>query len=153
MLITMAKSNAWPPLKYPIVEGEQAITPEWSIKLPATEKLARRVEDGSLVLWRPGLTVRVGIWNNDRHESQARRLAAAKTAAPARRRDEQESVADGLVRWSYRAKEETDRGMTDLLMASIFSRSDHARIAVYFDDASDATVAQQLVDGVTRRDA
>jgi hypothetical protein len=63
----------WPPPGFPIVEGDYALTARWSLYLP--EKFARRLEDGSLVLWRHGLTIWLAAWNNDRAESQAQRLA------------------------------------------------------------------------------
>jgi hypothetical protein len=37
------------------VEGHYVLDATWSMHLP--ERFACRVEDGSLVLWRPGLTI------------------------------------------------------------------------------------------------
>ena len=45
----------WPPSGFPLVEGEHRLTATWSMYLP--EQFARRIEDGSLVLWLPGLTI------------------------------------------------------------------------------------------------
>jgi hypothetical protein len=59
------------------------------------EQFARRIEDGSLVLWRPGLTVWLVAWNNDHAETQAKRLAKIKRSASPNRFAERESEADG----------------------------------------------------------
>jgi lipopolysaccharide/colanic/teichoic acid biosynthesis glycosyltransferase len=40
------------------------MTPEWALVLP--EKFNRRIEDGSMVFWRPGLTVWINVWGNDK---------------------------------------------------------------------------------------
>jgi hypothetical protein len=57
----MAKKK-WPPPGFPLVSGDYALTEEWAIHLP--EKFARRVEEGNLVLWRPGLTIWLAAWGN-----------------------------------------------------------------------------------------
>lgn len=52
---------------YPVVSGDYQLTETWSVSLPL--KFNRRIEDGSLILWRPGLTIYFTAWNNDHQES------------------------------------------------------------------------------------
>ncbi|HJZ58590.1 MAG TPA: hypothetical protein VKE74_26855 [Gemmataceae bacterium] len=93
----------WPPPGYPVMEGDYALTATWAMYLP--EQFARRVEDGSLVLWRPGLTIWLTAWNNDHAESQAKRLAWIKKTASPDRFAEQESKVGNTTRFSYRLRE------------------------------------------------
>jgi len=58
---------------YPVVEGRYNLTNDWSLILDEAHN--RRVEDGSLVLWRPSFTVWLNIWNNDKDSSKEERFA------------------------------------------------------------------------------
>src|SRR4051812_32436765 len=80
----------WPPPGFPLVQGDHALTATWSIHL--REQFARRVEDGSLVLWRPGLTLWLVAWGNDNNETQDERLAWIKDKASPARSDARELV-------------------------------------------------------------
>lgn len=57
---------------FPVVEGTYRMTTSWWVTLPG--RFNRRVEDGDLVLWRPGLTVLVAAWGNDHEKSREKRL-------------------------------------------------------------------------------
>ena len=46
---------------FPVVTGRHQLTAEWSIDLPG--EFNRRIDDGDLVFWRPGITAFVAIWN------------------------------------------------------------------------------------------
>lgn len=139
-------AKKWPPPGFPLVEGDYALTEAWSIHLP--EQFARRIEEGSLVLWRPGLTIWLTAWNNDQDESQAERLAWIKSKSSPQRWAERESRAGGMTRYSYRLRDENDDGPVESLTAFIFGDEGHLQIAVYFDDPSDEAAAQALVDSV-----
>jgi hypothetical protein len=139
----------WPPPGVPLVEGTHALNAAWSIHLPG--EFARRVEDDSLVLWRPGLTIWLAIWNNDRGESQAERLAAIKKSAAKARHSEQERVTTHESRYSYRLRDENEAGPIESLNAFIITNDEHLQIAVYFDDPATEAAAVQLVESITRR--
>jgi hypothetical protein len=136
----------WPPPGFPIVEGEHALTATWSLHLP--EKFARRVEDGSLVLWRPGLTIWLAAWNNDHGESQAERLAWIKESASPKRYAERESNAGKVTRFSYRLRDENEDRSVESLSAYIINDDGHLQMSVYFDDPADEATALKLVDSV-----
>jgi len=125
------------------------LTPRWTIHLP--EQFARRVEEGSLVLWRPGLTVWLVAWGNDNNETQAERLAWIKNEASPDRFDEHEAVQGGVTRFSYRLRDESEDGPVESLNGYIIGDDGHLQLSVYFDDLGDAAEAQRLVDSVALR--
>lgn len=139
----------WPPPGFPIVDGDHGITETWSIHLP--ERFARRIENGSLVLWRPGLTIWLEAWQNDHDETQADRLDWMKDVASPSRFDIRESTSGGVTRWSYRLLDRNENGPVESLYGTVISDDGHLQIAVYFDEAADAAEAQQIVDSVTYR--
>jgi hypothetical protein len=143
--------KGWPPLGYPLVKGEHELTPTWTIHLP--QLFARRIEDGSLVLWRPGLTVWLCAWRNDRGESQAERLANFKKSASETRFAEREVVADGITRFDYRTRGKSGDAEVESLNAFIFSDDGYLQAGIYFDDPADETTARRLVDSVVARRA
>lgn len=139
----------WPPPGFPLVEGDYALTATWSVHLP--EQFARRVEDGSLVLWRPGLTIWLVAWGNDNNETQAERLAWIKDVASPERSDARELVRDGVTRFSYRLRDENEDGPVESLNAYVIGDEGHLQLSVYFDDAADAATAQRIVDSLAVR--
>jgi hypothetical protein len=141
-----ASADNWPPPGFPIVEGDYPLTAAWSIHLP--ERFARRVEEGQLVLWRPGLTIWLTAWNNDHDESQASRLAAFKKSASPERFAESESAAGNLTRLSYRLRDENDDGPVESLYGFVLSDTGHLQLAIYFDDPKEEPAARQLVESV-----
>jgi hypothetical protein len=142
-------ARKWPPPGFPLVQGEHSLTVEWSVQLP--EQFARRVEDGSLVLWRPGLTLWIAVWGNNNNETQAERLAWIKAEASPGRVDVRESDRGGVMRFSYRLRDENDDGTVESLNAYVIADDGHLQLSVYFDDQADINEAQQLVDSVTLR--
>jgi hypothetical protein len=44
------------------------VTDDWALVLP--EKINRRIENGDLVIWRPGFTVWIAVWNGDKPAQQ-----------------------------------------------------------------------------------
>lgn len=142
-------AKKWPPLGFPLVQGDHALTATWSIHLP--EQFARRVEDGSLVLWRPGLTLWLAAWGNDNKQAQAERLTSIKNEASPARFDARELVSGGVTRFSYRLRDENDGGPVESLNAYVIRDDGHLQLSVYFDDVADAPEAQKLVDSVAVR--
>jgi hypothetical protein len=139
----------WPPPGFPVVEGEHALNATWSIQLP--ERFARRVEDGQLVLWRPGLTIWLTAWNNDHGESQAERFAGIKKSFSPRRFADHESNANNLIRYSYRLRDENEDGPVESLYGFVIGDDGQLHLAVYFDNPADEPEAHQLVKSVAER--
>jgi hypothetical protein len=133
----------WPPPGIPLVEGEYPLTASWSIRLPG--QFARRIEEGALVLWRPGLTIWLTAWNNDHGEFQADRVARIKKSASPERFAEQEAVAGGVTRFSYRLRDDSDDGPVESVYGFVIGDDGHLQLAIYFDDPLDELVARELV--------
>jgi hypothetical protein len=136
----------WPPPGFPIVDGRYVLTDTWSIDLP--DKFARRLEDGCLVFWRPGLTIWLVAWNNDHGKSQAERLASIKEAACLTRFDVRESTTGNVTRFRYRLRDENEDGVVEAVHAYTMDDVGHLQMAVYFDDPADADMACKLADSV-----
>ena len=139
----------WPPPGFPIVQGDYLLTDTWMLHLP--EPFARRIEEGSLVLWRPGLTLWLAAWGNDRNESRAERVHSAKNGAAARRFDEREQSAKGVTCFGYRLRDENDDGLVESINALVFAENGHLQLSVYFDDLSDEAEGWQIVESVRLR--
>lgn len=144
----MPKSK-WPPPGFPVVVGDHGLTESWAIHLQ--DKFARRVEDGCLVLWRPGLTVWLAAWGNDHRDSQAKRLRSIKKDAAPDRFGESESRSQGITRYSYRLREENEDEPVESLSAFILSDDGHLQMSVYFDDPRDEAKARALAESVVKR--
>lgn len=144
-----APARQWPPPGFPLVEGRHPLTDSWSIDLP--EPFARRIEEGSLVLWRPGLTIWLTAWNNDQRESQQQRLASIKQSASPSRFDEHEATTAGVTRYRYRLQDENDDGVVESIYGFILNDAGQLQASIYFDDPADEAKAQQLADSLSER--
>jgi hypothetical protein len=145
----MAGRGKRPPPGFPRVSGDYALTEAWSIRLP--EQFARRIEDGEMVLWRPGLTIRLIIWNNDHGETRAHRLRSTQDAASPERFDERETSGAALTRYSYRLRDRNDDGSVEAVHGFVFSDDDQVELAVYFDDPAEEALARSLAEAVAPR--
>jgi hypothetical protein len=103
------------------------------------------------VFWRPGLTIWLTAWNNDRGESQAQRLRRIKEIASARRFAERESTDETVTRFSYRLKDESDDGPVESVEGFVLADGGDLQLSVYFDDPADESEARRIVDSVTAR--
>lgn len=139
----------WPPPGFPLVHGDYDLNAEWTIHLP--EQFARRVEDGSLVLWRPGLTIWMIDWDNDNDQTRAQRLEWIRDEASPARFDQRESTAHGVTRFSYRLRDENDDGPVKSLSGYVIADHGHLQLSIYFDDVTDQAKAQKLIDSVSIR--
>ena len=143
-----ASAKNWPP-GFPLVKGHHALNATWSIQLP--ERFARRIEKGSLVLWRPGLTLWITAWNNDHDEPQARRLAGLKQAMSPERFAERETKDAHVTRYQHRLRDESEDGPVEALYGFILCDTGHLQVAIYFDDVGEEQLARRLVESVTAR--
>jgi hypothetical protein len=138
----MATDNDLNP-HFPVVKGRHQLTATWSVDLPG--EFNRRVEeDGDLVLWRPGMTVFVAIWNNDRAESVSARIDWLREDTDPSAFD---IVADDLGttrRFAYRQSEDSDDDRVPALYAFTVAEDSHVQLAVYFDSERDVETALRL---------
>ena len=128
---------------YPVVSGVYRLTDEWTAKLPF--EMSKRIEDGCLVLWRPGFTVWVLVWGNDNNQSTAERLEEIKGRADGAATDMLIELKSDPVRLSYRLKEEHERGPVEALYGFAFKPEGHVQLAVYLDQESNIEDAYNLL--------
>jgi hypothetical protein len=127
---------------FPTVEGEYHMTKSWSITLPGEFK--RRFENGSLVLWRPGVTLWTNIFRNDLGQPASERLAIFRRSASPDRFDVLEEEQDGVLRFAYRLNEASNDRRRPAFCSFAFGRSGHVQMSVYFDDERDLETARAL---------
>src|SRR3569623_1196473 len=143
---TTMRTRNWPPPGYPLVQGEHRLTDAWSIHLP--ESFARRIEEGSLDLWRPGLKLWMPAWGSDNGESQAERLKWVKERASPDRTNERVTRAGGVTRFAYRLVDRNEDGEVASLNAVLFGDDEQLQVAAYFDTEADEATAVQLIDSI-----
>lgn len=131
---------------FPVVEGKYQMTPEWFITLGQAHN--RRVDEGSLVLWRPGLTIWVNVWGNDNNESIEERLKWI-TAESSPNAFEINSATKGNVHaYSYRLNETENSKVTYSYNGYILVNDSHVQVSVYFDLESEASEAKSIIKSV-----
>jgi hypothetical protein len=126
---------------YPVIEGEYQLTNEWSITLPG--QFNRRIEEGDLVIWRPGLTIWLVVWDNDDNETKEERLNWLQSEMSPGAFDIQKET-DQLLRLGYRLKEDSDDERVAGFYGYVIGECGYVQMAVYFGDEGDITVAEAL---------
>jgi len=127
---------------YPIVEGEYQLTEQWSLKLP--DKFNRRTEDGSLVLWKEGLTLWINIWGNDNNLSPKDQIDSIKKDISTSAYDLKDEASGNKYKLTYRL-DEPDRFATYGFVAG---ESGYVQIAIYYDDEQNCQLANTIIDSV-----
>lgn len=128
---------------FPVVTGKYQLTSTWSVDLPL--KFNRRIEDGSLILWRPGITVYLIAWGNDHNESVETRLAQLKSEISPDAFEPREKQTSAETHFSYRLVENGVNG----LYGFVVTGSGYMQVAIYFDDESDIDIARAIFDSLT----
>lgn len=129
----------------------------WRMHLPG--EFNRRVEDGSLVLWRPDLTVWINVWNNDLKASVDELLARLLTQADPARGNEQLECTQDITRLSYEladADADADPDKADAgfvsVNACIVAAAGYVQVSAYFDTPEARALAYDILLSVRRGD-
>jgi hypothetical protein len=137
--------------EFPVVEGRYQMTSNWAVTLPV--QFNRRIEDGSLVFWRSGITVWTIVWNNDNIESQQERLEWLRADTSPDAFDVQ-SLTDGeVIRYSYRLTERRDEEVVHALYGFAIGVDDHVQMVIYFDDEADLEIARAICTSLDETNA
>jgi hypothetical protein len=134
---------------FPVVEGDYRMTDEWSLTLPVP--FNRRIEDGSLVVWRPGLTFWIAVWGNDHDETADERVRWILDAASPGRVQQRIDRQGGLVRLTYEMlDEDPDRepSVYPSIAGYVLSDRGHVQISAYCDDAAAWSLAHDVIRSV-----
>jgi type II secretory pathway pseudopilin PulG len=127
---------------FPVVEGKYQMTEEWSIILP--DKFNRRIEDGDLVIWRPGFTIWVSALNNDKNESKEDRRARLREDVSPDAFDVEDVSEEAVLRLRYRLNEESEDRRVAAFYGFVVGVNGHIQLGIYFDDEGDLEKAKQI---------
>lgn len=136
---------------FPVVEGQYQMTKEWSVTLP--DKFNRRFEDKDLVLWRPGLTVWVSVWGNDKNESKEGRLKRIKSDISPQAFDIETTPKGEILRLRYRLKEGKEQGAVPAYYCFAVGVTGHVQMAIYLDNEKDSKSAQSICGSLSESNA
>ena len=132
---------------FPIVEGHYQMTADWSVMLPT--QFNRRIEEGQLVIWKPGFTIWTNVWNNDKSESQDDRLQWIQGDSSPNGFDKVTESSDGVSRYAYRLKEDSYDDREPAFYCFAIGEEGHVQMAIYFDSADDLADAQAIWQSLT----
>jgi hypothetical protein len=132
---------------FPVVEGYYQMTSEWAIVLPS--KFNRRIEDGDLVLWQPGFTAWIAVWENNKNETKEQRLAWVKTEQSPDSQFRKEKRLGSLLLYTYRLAEVAEDNRIPALYCYAFADKSHVQMAIYFDKEESLSTAEELCFSLT----
>jgi len=123
---------------YPVVEGDYELTADWMLTLPLP--CNRRIEDGSMVLWRPGFTIHIVAWDNTPGDSIEDRLQQLQESMSADATNIKQGTDDGVSWVTYDLRED------DQDTISYFAVEEKSQLlaSFYFDDKEGRTMAEAV---------
>jgi hypothetical protein len=128
--------------KYPVIEGNYRMTEDWAVTLD--QKYNRRIEDGSLVIWRPGFTIWTNVWNAKEGETPEQNLQLLKKDISAKATDMKEEKEGTILKLSYRLDEASEDKRRPAFYGFAVGPTGHVQISIYFDDEKDLATARQI---------
>lgn len=137
--------------EFPVVEGRYRMTSDWAVTLP--QRFNRRIEDGSLVFWRPGITAWTVVWNNDNGESQQGRLEWLRADTSPDAFDVQSLTHGEVIRYTYRLTERRAEELVHALYGFAIGVYSHVQMAIYFDNEADLETARAICRSLDETDA
>jgi hypothetical protein len=132
---------------FPVIEGRYQMTKDWSVVLPS--QFNQRVEDGDLVIWKPGFTMWIVVWGNDKSQSQEERLGWLQSDSSPAAFDKITESSDGVIRYAYRLKEESGDDREPAFYCFAIGKEGHVQMAIYFDSSGDLGAAQKIWRSLT----
>lgn len=128
---------------YPVASGVTTLSPQWSVVLP--QPMNRRLEDGSLVLWRPGVTAWLSLWNLRSGESPAACIERLSAQAPPHRFDVRRWRHGDLQFVGYRVADPGGPAAVPPLYGFAAAPAGYLAMTVYFDDEAALTEAGTIL--------
>jgi len=104
----------------------------------------RRIEEGDLVIWRPGFTIWISALNNDKNRSKEERLAWLRAEMSHDAFDVEQVSDEGVLRFAYRLNEESEDQRVAAFCAFAIGASGHVQLAIYLDDEGDVELAKEV---------
>ena len=132
---------------YPVVSGPYRLTTDWSVDLPS--EVNRRVEDGSMVLWRPGLTAWISIWGNDHDRSPREQIEWLREDVSPDATEVDVRIDRTPALLSYRVDETRPEGVVLGCYGFAASSDGYVQIAIYLDDEGDLAEASSIIESLS----
>ena len=143
---SQAKGNKMLHPDFPVVVGTYKMTNEWSVTLPG--KFNRRIENNDLVIWRPGMTLWIAIWGNDKGETKESRLNRIMNDMSPKALEVKTTTSSSILRLSYRLKEEEEQGAVAAFYCFAIGKTGQVEMAIYLDNESDVKNAQAILESL-----
>lgn len=132
-------------LLQPIEDGKVKITENWSFDIES--RLLRRLENSSLVVWKPGLTIWMNAYNaNDLTIEQRVENVISKRSTGAF--DIKESKGGELIKLGYRLVEEGEEGEQPSAYIFGFTEKYEVHLTIYFDDEKYLKDIEEVFDSL-----
>ena len=139
---------------FPVVSGALPMPNGWQLVLPVS--FNRRIEDGSLVLWRPDLTFWINVWNNDHQLSAEGQLNGILEVAASHRTDEHIDRSGGLIRLTYELAESAPGGELATcrsISGYAISPLGYVQISAYVDSPEARTLGYSVIHSLSAKHA
>lgn len=142
----MSAADSRIPPQFPRIAGDYRMTEEWMLTLP--KEYARRVEDGSLVLWRKGVTCWSNVWNRKEGDTPKGILQWLKKDIPKETKQRWEAIDSLPYRFAYLLQEKEEGSTRWALYCFVVGEESHVQMAIYFDDVADLDEARSIYASV-----
>lgn len=129
--------------QFPLLIGRVGITSNWNLDLPRVFQM--RMEDGQMVLWRPGFTIWLSAWNNNNEQPVEALHHDLVQAGSNNRYDESTEKRNGRLYHSYRIKEQAEDNRAPAFQGFAIDKHGHLQFSIYFDDEADAGLATDIL--------
>ena len=110
----------------------------------SARKVQPTVRESSLVLWRPGLTAWITVWDNKHNESSELRKSELLQRRAPEAFAEKGATRDGVLFHMYRLAEPSGDKRVAALYGYAFGADGHVQMSLYFDEEKDAVVAESI---------
>lgn len=133
------------PPRFRLVSGDYAMTDDWSVTLPG--EFSVRVEDESLVLWRPAHTIWTLVWGLPPGVSRASHIEylLARCVSDFKVVEHTQAQRHEI---SYRVDEERDGGVVYMLHGFVTGGAGYVQMTQYLDIVEDLELAQRILRSV-----
>ena len=138
---------------YPVVSGDYLMTKGWRIDLG--RDFNRRIEDGSLVLWRPELTFWMNVWNNEGGVTVEEVLKRLLADVSPDRSEEKIEQAGTMSRLTYELAEddaEREGSAGQSINGFVIYPAGYVQISAYYDSPQARSAAYDIIASI-RADA
>tara|TARA_R110002167_G_scaffold347886_1_gene558904 strand:- start:2584 stop:3027 length:444 start_codon:yes stop_codon:yes gene_type:complete len=127
---------------FPVVEGKYQFTKFWNITLPS--QFNRRIEDQDMVIWKPGFTIYLAVWNNDRNLSRDDLFAEVIKDIAIEAFDINLKKHEKMTLFSYRLNENMGDQRVAALYCYAVSADDFVQSVMYLDNENDVELAVKI---------